>query len=231
MTVERLSDNQLKYTFGTSDLAERNIALGDISFSSDKAQLLFQEVLAHVQFESGFVSGGTPLMLEASRVGVDSLVVLVTKVGRESLGDDGETPAGVALPYGQKCRFKRFKELLESAGGAQEDSYSVFSFDDMDIMAAAACRLPEWFFGESMAYRLDGREYLVLRNATPGKTTTAELESVLFDYGRKHISSPLSHKYLAERGQTLIAERAVHKLKTYRFAQIQTQGEKPCQNS
>ena len=225
MTVERVSDSQLKFVFRTSDLAERNIVLSELSFASDKTQQLFQEVLAHVQYESGFISGNTPLMLEASRVGVDSLVVLVTKVGQEGFGFKDEIPINLVPAARQKCRFKRLKELLLSASSPQEDSYSVFSFDDIEIMSVAATRLPSSFAGKSHAYKMEGRVYLVFVNASANKDTTGELESVLFDFGKKHISSALSHQYLVERAEVLIANGAVEKLRAYAYAQNRAQGE------
>ena len=225
MTVERVSENQLKFIFKTNDLAERDIILSEISFASDKTQQLFQEVLAFVQFESGFISGNTPLMLEASRVGVDSLVVLVTKVSLDNYSFSGEKRVSLVPDARKKCKFKRLRELLESRSNSQEDSYSVFSFGDIEMAAAAVMRLPSNFCGKSSAYKLDRQVYLVINNATPGKNTTAEMESVLFEYGKKHVSNMLSHQYLVERAEVFIADGAIEKLRAYRQAQKQVLGE------
>ena len=225
MTVERISENQLKFIFKTTDLAERDIVLSEISFASDKTQQLFQEVLSFVQFESGFISGNTPLMLEASRVGVDSLVVLVTKVAKEGYNFSGERRISLVPAARQKCKYKRLKELLGSKSVPGEDSYSLFSFDDIEMAAAAVMRLPGNFAGKSQAYKMDRKVYLVIKNATPGKNTTADMESVLFEYGKKHVSNMLSHQYLVERAEVLIAEGAVEKLRAYYRTQQQKQGE------
>ena len=219
MTVERISENQLKFIFKTNDLAERNIVLSEISFASDKTQQLFQEVLAFVQFESGFISGNTPLMLEVSRVGVDSLVVLVTKVSQESSSFTGERRISLVPPAKNKCKYKRLKELLASKSVPQEDSYSLFSFDDIEMAAAAIMRLPANFSGKSSVYKMDQQIYLVINNTSPGKNTTADMESVLFEYGKKHVSNTLSHQYLVERAETLIVDGAVEKLRAYYLAQ------------
>ena len=225
MTVERVSENQLKFIFKTNDLAERDIILSEISFASDKTQQLFQEVLAFVQFESGFISGNTPLMLEASRVGLDSLVVLVTKVSEDNSSFSGERRINLVPAAKQKCKYKRLKELLGSKSMPQEDSYSLFSFDDIEMAAAAVLRLPSSFVGKSSAYKMDQKIYLVIKNATPGKNTTAEMESVLFEYGKKHVSNMLSHQFLVERAEVLIADGAVEKLRAYSQAQKQALGE------
>ena len=225
MTVERISENQLKFIFKTNDLAERDIVLSEMSFASDKTQQLFQEVLAFVQFESGFISGNTPLMLEASRVGMDSLVVLVTKVADGSSGFPSEKRVNLVPPARQKCKYKRLKELLGSKSLPQEDSYSLFSFDNIEMAAAAVLRLPSNFRGKSAAYKMQQQVYLVIKNSTPGKKTTAEMESVLFEYGKKHVSNMLSYQYLVERAETLIEDGAVEKLRAYAYAQQQTIGE------
>ena len=225
MSVERVSENQLKFIFKTNDLAERDIVLSEISFASDKTQQLFQEVLSFVQRESGFISGDTPLMLEASRVGVDSLVVIVTKLAESAYSVSGERKVNLTPAARHECRYKRLKKLLSSKSYSQEDSYSLFSFGDIEMAAIAVTRLPANFRGKSTLYKMENQVYLVTINATPSKKTTAEMESVLFEFGKKHVSNMLSHQFLVERAEVLIADNAVEKLRAYALAQNQTLGE------
>ena len=215
MRVERINDNQLRYTFKTDDLAERDISIGELSYSSEKTQQLFQEVLALTQFEGDFLSHSTTLMFEAMRVGVDTLVIVVTKVAIEGKTAPGEVPVSLVPAARTECKYKRIMELLNSMKTPLEDSYCVFSFKDIEILAASVTRLPGNFQGESSVYKMDGRVYLMLKNATRDKKTTYELESVLYEYGRKHVSNALSYQYLIERADVLISENAVQKLRVY----------------
>ena len=215
MRVERINENQIKYTFKTDDLAERDISISELSYSSEKTQQLFQEVMALAQYENDFLSTSTTLMFEAMRVGVDTLVVVVTKVEPNNKMHQDEVFVSLVPAAKTECKFKRIMELLGSKKTPLEDSYCVFSFQDIEELAASVTRLPGNFQGESSVYKLDGRVYLMIKNATRDKKTTYELESVLYEYGKKHVSNVLSHQYLIERADVLIKENAVQKLRVY----------------
>jgi adapter protein MecA 1/2 len=194
-----------------SDLEERNIKLSELAYGSDKIHQLFQEMMQLAHSEYAFASENVPLMVEAMRVGVDSIVVIVTKIT-----DMGNLEKKLNLiPQARSvARFKR-KELIETPAGAAEDSISIFSFDTFDITADAISRLRGQFDGVSRVYKYDGRYFLYLQNETKDDRNTADLEAILFEYGQKHVSNTISKQYLSERGETLIPDNAVEKLAAY----------------
>jgi negative regulator of genetic competence, sporulation and motility len=151
-------------------------------------------------------------MFEAMRVGVDSLVVVVTKIND---GAEQEQRFNLIPSARQECRFKRQGAIKQPPEEKNTDSYSVFSFDSLDLMAAGVNRLPLHYAGTSQAHKLDNRYFLLLTNETPDTKTTAELEAILYEFGQKHISNTFSHQYLLERGEIFIAENAVDKLRVY----------------
>ena len=214
MRIERISDTQMKFVLMLDDLEERDIKINELSYASDKTQQLFREIATLVQDEQEFTEGETPLMFEAMRVGVDSLVVVVTKINHAL---ENEKKFNLIPAARQECRFKRSNPIKQPEH-ANEDSYSVFSFDNIDLLASAAIRLPQHFAGTSEVHKMDSRIFLILTNETEDTTTTAELEAILYEYGQKHVSNRLSHQYLIERGEVLIAENAVDKLRMYHSA-------------
>ncbi|MCL2225182.1 MAG: adaptor protein MecA [Defluviitaleaceae bacterium] len=214
MRIERISDTQIKFVLMMDDLEERDIKINELSYASDKTQQLFREIMTLVQDEQEFVEGETPLMFEAMRVGVDSLVVVVTKIDNAA---DGEKKYNLIPAARQECRYKRSRPVKQEEQ-ANEDSYSIFSFDNLDFLAAAAVRLPEHFVGTSQIHKMDNRFFLLIKNETEDTRTTAELEAVLYEYGQKHVSNMLSHQYLLERGSVFIAEDAVDKMRMYHNA-------------
>ena len=214
MRIERISDKQIKFVLMTDDLEERDIKINELSYASDKTQQLFREIMTLVQDEQEFVEGDTPLMFEAMRVGVDSLVVVVTKIN-ESGGMDVEKKFNLIPSARQDCRFKRDNKLHDTPETNETNSYSVFSFTCLDSMAAGAARLPAHYAGTSQAYKMDERFFLMLSNETEDLTTTAELEAILYEYGQKHVSNEISRHYLSERGELLIGDNAVGKLNAY----------------
>ncbi|MCL2216046.1 MAG: adaptor protein MecA [Defluviitaleaceae bacterium] len=211
MRIERISETQMKFVLMTDDLEERDIKISELSYASDKTQQLFREIMHLVQDEGEFVSENTPLMFEAMRVGVDSLVVVVTKINEAG---GGEKQFNLIPAARQDCRLKKGK-FIEPPETTNEDSYVIFSFENIDTMAAGASRLSFHFAGGSQSYKLNDRYFLLLKNETEDNQTTGELENILHEFGLKHVSNLISCQYLVERGEVIIAENAVDKLRMY----------------
>jgi adapter protein MecA 1/2 len=212
MRIERISETQIKFILTHSDLEERNIKMNELSYGSDKAQQLFQEMMQQAMTECEFETTNTPLMMEAVHLGDEGIMVVVTK-----LTDVTEAERKLSLlPLAKAAlRFKKAGIIAPPDESPDEDSISVFSFDDIDTMAAAAARLYGQFTGISKAFKMDGRYFLMIQNETEDNRTTADLEAFLSEYGQKHVSNIISRQYLDERGETLIGDNAVDKLYSY----------------
>jgi adapter protein MecA 1/2 len=204
--IERLNDTQMRFIFMTDDLTARGINVSELHYNSDKTQQLFREIMERVHEEGDFCA--TQFMMEAKWDADGMVVVMVTKLA-ESTDEDDFDLCPAARTHG---RFKRapFLELPETS---EEESHSIFSFADMELAAAAAAGM--YFTGYSKLYKLEGRYYLWLLNETDDERTTPELERTLHEFGQKHVSSNLSQHYLEERGETIIADGAVEKLRRY----------------
>ena len=210
MKIERISDTQMKFVFMQSDLEERDIKISELSHSSDKTQQLFKEIMQLVQDEEVFTTESAPFLIEAMRVGVDSLAVIVTKMNMEDL----EKRYNLVPAARERCRYKR-NGFIEHQSYPEAESHVVFSFSDMDLAAMAAEAICAVFEGESQLYKLEGQYYLWLLNETKDDRTTGDLESILHEFGQKHISNNLSRQYLTEHGEVIIEIDAVNKLKVY----------------
>ena len=80
MRIEKVSDNQIKCTLTREDLETRHIKLSELAYGTDKAKLLFRDMMQQAFSEFGFEAEDIPLMIEAIPVSRDSVVLLVTKV-------------------------------------------------------------------------------------------------------------------------------------------------------
>ena len=210
MRIERISDTQMKFVLMQSDLEERDIKISELSHSSDKTQQLFKEIMQLVQDEEVFTSESAPFLIEAMRVGVDSLAVIVTKMNAEDL----EKRYNLIPAAKERCRYKR-NEFIEPQDYPEVDSHIIFSFIDMDTSAAAAGAINNVFDGESQLYKLNNQFYLWLLNETGDDRTTTDLEAILHEFGQKHISNMLSRQYLSEYAELVLSEDAVRKLCIY----------------
>lgn len=212
MLIEKINDTQMRFILMDDDLAERDICISELYVGSDKAMALFHEIMELVQREGGFQAA--QFVMEARWEDDGKVVVMVTKMSESSCEENFRFDLCPAART--HARFKRagFIDPPDNEN-AEEESHSVFSFDDMDMAAAAAAALHISFAGPSRLYKMNDRFYLWLQNETEDERTTPELETALHEFGQKHISSDLSHTYLAEHGEVILADNAVEKLSQY----------------
>lgn len=209
MKIEKISDTQVKFILTQADLSERNIRVSELAYGSDKTYQLFQDMMRRAMAECEFNSENTPLMVEAMPLGAEGIIIVVTKITDVS----GIEQKLDLLPLAKAAaRFKRNELIQPSESDPGEESISIFSFDSLDAITDVSVRLQGCFSGVSRVYKMESRYFLLLQNETENDRTTADLEAILHEYGQKHVSNVLSRQYLAERGETLIAEGAVEKL-------------------
>jgi len=210
MRIERINDKQLQFLLMQADLLERDIKISELSHSSDKTQRLFKEIIQIAQDEAAFVSESTQYLVEAKKIGVDCLVIMLTKID----ADDMEKYYGL-IPTRGKQSHEESENPSTQAIPECDEMFSVFSFEDLDVAATAADATGLIFCGDSHLYKLNGRYYLLLLNEADGEHSTADIEAILHEFGDKHVSSVLSKQYLCEYGDLIISEDAVGKLGLY----------------
>lgn len=211
MKIERISENQLKLTLTKDDLMERDIKLEDLISPSEKTQKLFRDIMEQALDEEDFISENTPLMVEAVPMGVDGIMIIVTKVNNK----DGKnsTPADLLQQAQETRRWK--KKPLDTLEHAEEKNSDllIYSFPALDDVIRVSIRLDSSFKGESAVYKNESKYFLVLQGDTyTAEESSAELELILKEYGQKHVSTPLAKYYLLEHGETIIANKAVKAL-------------------
>ena len=98
MKIERISENQIRCTLSKEELMERQLRVSELAYGSEKAKLLFQEMMQEASL-IGFETEDLPLMIEAIPVSSETLVLIVTRI------DDAEE---------LDTRFSRFTDVYES---------------------------------------------------------------------------------------------------------------------
>ena len=84
MKIEKISENQIRCTLNKADLSERHLKISELAYGSDKAKELFRDMMEQANIDFGFDADNIPLMIEAIPTSKDSIVLLITKVGRFS---------------------------------------------------------------------------------------------------------------------------------------------------
>ena len=80
MKIEKINDNQIRCTLTRQDLADREIKLSELAYGTEKAKLLFRDMMQPAAYEFGFEANDIPLMIEAIPISSDSVILIVTKV-------------------------------------------------------------------------------------------------------------------------------------------------------
>lgn len=80
MKIEKISENQIRCTLNKDDLMDRQLRLSELAYGTEKAKLLFRDMMQQAAFEFGFEADDIPLMIEAIPISPECLVLVVTKV-------------------------------------------------------------------------------------------------------------------------------------------------------
>ncbi len=182
MTIERLSDTQIRCTLNKQDLQERQLQLSELFYGSEKVKELFRDLMQMASYECGFETEDLPLMIEAIPVDADCLVLVVTKVEDSEELDSRfsnftpnpekqshtEKPVLPALADEILNYFSQFKELLSqkagelskeeiNSGEAQADAAAslkkVYIFDSLQTVSRFAAVIVSYYHGAAKLYK------------------------------------------------------------------------------
>ncbi|AMJ42430.1 adaptor protein MecA [Anaerotignum propionicum] len=210
MKIERVSENQLKLTLTRADLVERDLKLEDLINPSDKTQKLFRDIMEQALDEYDFINESTPLMVEAVPVGIDGIMIIVTKIDQKN---KSENPMDLLFKNKEAHKWKKKPLDLVETKDLEGEDILIFSFQTLDDAIDASLRLDDCYRGESALFKSNERFFLVLQ----ADTYTADenndyIELILDEFGQKHISTTLSKYFLLEHGEAMIKANAVASL-------------------
>ncbi len=80
MKIEKVSENQIRCTLTSEDLADRQIKLSELKYSTEKTKMLFRDMMQQAAYECGFEAEDIPLMIEAIPLSADTIILIITKV-------------------------------------------------------------------------------------------------------------------------------------------------------
>lgn len=241
MKIEKISDNQIRCTLTSDDLATREIKLSELAYGTEKAKDLFRDMMQQANYEFGFEADNIPLMIEAIPVTPDSIVLIITKVddpeeldtrfskfAPDQDGDaDGSAPPQVAgaddiIDLFQKlCEAKlkgrtSQKETKASSTDDPEprvDLVRLFRFQHLDNVIQAARALNNFFQGYNSLYKNQKDTYeLVLHKSGCTPEEFNKVCNMLSEYGQGKAFSLAGEAYLTEHGKAILKDDALRQL-------------------
>ena len=66
MKIEKVNDNQIRCTLTREDLDSRHMKLSELAYGTEKAKMLFRELMQQASYQFGFNADDIPLMIEAT---------------------------------------------------------------------------------------------------------------------------------------------------------------------
>ncbi|MCL2235733.1 MAG: adaptor protein MecA [Defluviitaleaceae bacterium] len=236
MRIERISENQIKFTLTQDDLSHRNMQLHELSYGSLKAQELFREIMQRAAGECDFhTSSETPLIIEAIPVSRDGIMVIVTKVTNQAELDQrfGFPPFPVFGArnnqqnqnqhqhnqhphYGQHPHQPNQGQSFQPNFGnpqnkppvqLHKNAQSIFEFKDLDTVADACARISGVYIGNNALYKYSGKYYLTIDNDKINLPHAQE--NALKEYGDKFSNLEISALFLKEHGDVVVENNAV----------------------
>lgn len=80
MKIEKINENQIRCTLTKHDLADRELKISELAYGSEKAKILFRDMMEQASYECGFEADDIPLMIEAVPINAECIVLTITKV-------------------------------------------------------------------------------------------------------------------------------------------------------
>jgi adapter protein MecA 1/2 len=185
MKIEKINDNQIRCTLTREELAERQLKLSELAYGTEKAKMLFRDMMQQAAYEFGFEADDIPLMIEAIPLSADSIILVITKVeypeeldtrfskfsdpDQEDMYEDLFASGGAApAPEGADDILGLFKKIQEERKRTAETEQNADAFSveqtkaDKDVPVNVLVDITKVFvFGEladvnRLAHVLDG---------------------------------------------------------------------------
>lgn len=144
MKIEKVNDNQIRCTLTKEDLADRQLKLSELAYGTEKAKVLFRDMMQQAAYEFGFEAEDIPLMIEAIPLSADTIILIITKVeypeeidtrfSKFSDGDDsdfesyGQDDSSNISTEGADDVLGLFKRLHEERQKAEKELKQVSDF-------------------------------------------------------------------------------------------------------
>lgn len=194
MKIEKLNDKQIKIFLNHNDLEERNIKISELAYGSEKAQVLFKDMMEKATQECGFYVDTNRFIIEAIPYSSDSIVLIITKLSEDEdlldrLSAYTNTKKTKIVPEPEHC------------------DVCVYTFNKLDAITDVSKRLLTTYEGKNALYKYKDIYYLILDTSSYKNTDT--LTAILNEYGEKKNVSSLCEFFFIEHGETIIKDNAI----------------------
>jgi adapter protein MecA 1/2 len=212
MKIEKISNAQIKCTLNKTDLSSRQIKISELAYGTEKAQELFQDMMAQASDEFGFEADNVPLMIEAIPLSKESIMLIITKIDNPEEIDD----KFASIPKQNIRNFKKKEttKQIETPENKVVTNQLIYSFNTLDYVTKAAKIVHPLYDGINSLYKNEtlNEYYLVLHKSDNEGHAFIGLNGLLSEYGQKINSSNLMESFYEEHYESIIIDKAIQVL-------------------
>ena len=241
MKLERMNEQQIRCTITSEDLKARQIKISELAYGTDKARSLFRDMMIAAENELDFEAGDEPLMIEATPINSECIVLTVTKVDDpeeldtrfarfapdliEDKYDEDVSDTDQSLFSGiTELADSIFAKSKETASGSDkpapprntEDIHLVrlFSFKTMDDLIELAHVIASDFGGSDSLYRDNKKDryLLLLDRGDMDLMAFNRICNITSEYGESEKNLSATQAYLEEHCELIMRNGAIANL-------------------
>lgn len=232
MKIEKIDNNKIRCFLNSDDLSERQIELTELAYGTEKATLLFHEMLEEASEEFGIDFEDSPIMVEAIPVAHDSIILIISKVddpeeldtrfsrftpgseNNEQLGElsslipqilegiEDDTDTSESEPA-QKTEHEE----------SESDFVRIFKFNSIDEISntAKVLTLPDSIQSSLFFDSSDDSYYLIIFIGELPKEDYVRICNSLSEFGNRVYGNAATAAYYEEHLECIIKEYALEK--------------------
>ena len=234
MKIERIDDNSIKCTLSSTDLSARDLNLRDMTYGSQAAKRLFNEMMQKAKEEVGFSIENTPLMIEAIPLQGGAVQLIISKVddpeeldtrfSKFSASGSGQSgwisELATQLLEGAQGLMKQLKEneedssVTEEKKEGKEEGIRLYRFRTLDRVIDAAKAVSSCALGENSLYKAEDKQeyFLSLHCKGDDLDSLNRAANLLLEYGERVNGDSTSEAFYQEHMEALIPSQALQKL-------------------
>ena len=214
MKSERISKNQVRFTLNRADLKARQLKITDLSYGSEKAKALFDDMMLQAAAEFGFDMTKHPIMIEAIPISEDSLMITMTQVrSHEDLLAlfRSNVPGAEMGPEEVDQRIRPQEEAPEEP--QTTETVMVYTFESFDtVLEAARTVSPDLRLRNQLYHDEETGAYHLLVQFQRQTRTLRYVLTALTEYASDVSREPLRIAYIREHDHLSVHARALQKL-------------------
>ena len=126
MKIEKINDHQIRCTLTKADLADRQLKLSELAYGTEKAKMLFRDMMQQASYELGFEADDIPLMIEAIPLSSESIILVITKVEDPEELDTRFSNFAPSVHSEDAKADTEFNELMEQVAQEMPDVLDLF---------------------------------------------------------------------------------------------------------